>query len=236
MERLVHDSSVYGIRLSAEQSGQLERYLSLLTEWSGRVNLVGNVDPETVLSRHFLESIALGAALREREILRPGSTVLDVGSGAGFPGAVLKIAWPAIEITLLDATARKTEFLSALVAELGLTGVRVLTGRAETLAHDPGLRARFDLVVSRAVAPLPALLELTLPFARVGGRAVCVKGSRATAEVEAAKGALERLGGTAFVVPFHVPGPAQSLIAVVKKRETPLQYPRRPGMPAKSPL
>jgi 16S rRNA (guanine527-N7)-methyltransferase len=112
----------------------------------------------------------------------------------------------------------------------------VLTGRAETLAHDPTLRERFDLVVARAVAPLPALLELTLPYARVGGRVVTPKGSRAAEELAAARDALQVLGGRAFSFPFQVPGPPQTLVAVVKQRPTPPEYPRRPGIPAKRPL
>ncbi len=235
-DELSQDAEAYGVRLTDEQLAQFERYLALLTDWSQRMNLVGNVDPDVVRRRHFVESIALGAALREREILRPDSAVLDVGSGAGFPGVVLKIVWPSTHVTLLEATAKKTDFLRALVADLGIPEVAVVTGRAETLAHDAHLRSSFDLVLARAVAPLPALIEMTLPFARVGGRLVTPKGSRADQEVVDAASALAVIGGRAFVVPFRVPGPPQSLVAVLKLRETPAEYPRRPGLPAKSPL
>lgn len=233
---LSRESAIYGVRLTPAQLRQFETYLSLLSEWSQRVNLVGNASPEVVLRRHFLESLALGAVLREREILRPDAGVLDVGAGAGFPGVVLKIAWPTIRLTLLEATAKKVAFLSALVNALEFITTPVLAGRAETLAHDPALRSRFDLVLARAVAPLPALIELTLPFARVGGRVATPKGSRAADEVAAAAHALTVLGGRAFTVPLLVPGPAQTLVCVVKRRETPAEYPRRPGIPAKSPL
>jgi 16S rRNA (guanine527-N7)-methyltransferase len=233
---LSRESAVYGVRLTSTQVRQFETYLSLLGEWSQRVNLVGNASAEVVVRRHFLESIALGAALREREILRPDACVLDVGAGAGFPGAVLKIVWPAIRLTLLEATAKKAAFLAALVDALEFDSTPVLAGRAETLAHDPTLRGRFDLILARAVAPLPTLVELTLPFARVGGRVVTPKGSRATEEIAAAAHALAVLGGTAFTAPLHVPGPAQTLVCVVKQRETPAEFPRRPGIPAKSPL
>ncbi len=233
---LSRESAVFGVRLTPAQLRQFETYLSLLGQWSQSVNLVGNASAEVVVRRHFLESIALGAALREREILRPDAFVLDVGAGAGFPGVVLKIVWPAIRLTLLEATAKKAAFLSALIAALEFDSTLVLAGRAETLAHDPGLRGRFDLVLARAVAPLPALLELTLPFARVGGRVVTPKGSRAAEEVAAATRALAVLGGRTFTAPLNVPGPAQTLVCVVKQRETPPEYPRRPGIPAKSPL
>jgi 16S rRNA (guanine527-N7)-methyltransferase len=227
---------VYGISLSAGQLAQFARYLDLLSEWSQRMNLVGDADPAVVVQRHFLESIAFGAALREREILRPGARVLEVGAGAGFPGLVLKIAWPSIELTLIEATAKKAAFLFAAVEALGLAGTGVLAGRAEELAHDPELRGAFDLVVARAVAPLPALLELTLPFARVGGRVAAPKGSRAAEEIAAASNALRVLGGRLVSMPLRVPGPAQTLVVVVKQRETPPDYPRRPGVPARSPL
>lgn len=236
LERLARDARSHGVNLSEAQIEQFERYLSLLTEWSARANLVGDVNPDTVQRRHFIESIALGAALRERQLLRGREDVVDVGAGAGFPGVALKIAWPALRLTLIEATAKKTAFLSELAARLGLADVTVLTGRAEALAHDPVLRERFDLVVARAVAPLPALLELTLPFARVGGRLATPKGSRALDEIAASRRALGILGGEAFPVPLDVPGPPQTLIIVAKRQPTPAEYPRRPGLPSKSPL
>jgi 16S rRNA (guanine527-N7)-methyltransferase len=226
----------YGVHLSDQQHAQFERYLALLGEWSQRANLVGNLDPDVVQRRHFLESVAFGVALRERELLRPGADVLDIGAGAGFPGMVLKIVWPTISLTLIEATAKKTAFLSALVEALGLERTEVITGRAEVLAHAPRLRERFDLVVARAVAPLAVLVELALPFARVGGRLVTPKGSRASEEVRAASHALQVLGGEVFTAPLKLPGPPQTLVAVVKRQSTPAALPRRPGVPARSPL
>jgi len=236
LDTLKREARGYGVSLSEAQLDQFERYLALLTAWSARVNLVGDVNPDVVQRRHFLESLALGAALRERQILRPDADVLDVGAGAGFPGVVLKIAWPALRLTLLEATAKKTAFLAELVTALALDHTDVLTGRAETLGHDPAVRGRFDLVFARAVAPLPVLLELTMPFARAGGRVVTPKGARASAELAASARALEILGGEAFTLPLEVPGPPQTVVVVAKRRETPPEYPRRPGTPAKAPL
>jgi 16S rRNA (guanine527-N7)-methyltransferase len=233
---LIEGARARGVTLSDTEVSQFERYLSLLTEHSSRVNLVASTEPAIVIRRHFLESIALGSTLRERGIMRGGAKVLDLGAGAGFPGAVMKIVWQDLRVTLVDATAKKTAFLSALVEELGLEGVEVVTGRAEALAHDPRWRGRFDLVVARAVAPLAVLVELGLPFGRVGGYLVSPKGSRAAAELSAAGRALETLGGEAESWPFEVPGPKQTVVAVRKLRETPSGYPRREGVPAKSPL
>jgi 16S rRNA (guanine527-N7)-methyltransferase len=230
------EAAAKGVRLTPAQLDQFDRYIELLVEWSARVNLVGTATPEVIARRHMGESIALGAALREREVLRPNARVIDVGAGAGFPGIPIKIAWPSIALTALEATAKKTAFLDTLVDVLALTEVRVITGRAETLAHDAELRESFDLVLARAVAPLPALIEIALPFARVGGRLVTPKGSRAQEEVAASARALQVIGGKAFVVPFAVDGPPQSLVAVLKTAPSPAEYPRRAGVPAKSPL
>ena len=236
LELLAREAPAYGLRLTDVQLDLFQQYHNMLVDWSTRVNLVGDTDVEVVQRRHFLESLALGAALREREILRPDAKVLDIGAGAGFPGLPLKIAWPATHLTLLEATAKKTAFLQAVIDELELPDASVITGRAETLAHDPAFREQYDLVLARAVASLPVLVELGLPFARVAGRLVTPKGSRADAEVIEATGALRTLGGRAFVVPFNVPGPPQKLIAVLKQAPSPSEYPRRPGVPAKTPL
>jgi 16S rRNA (guanine527-N7)-methyltransferase len=236
LDTLKQDARTYDVTLSEAQLDQFQRYLSLLTAWSARVNLVGDVDPDIVRQRHFLESVAVGAALRERQILRPAADVLDVGAGAGFPGVVLKIVWPSLRLTLLEATAKKTAFLDEVVATLALDHVDVLTGRAEALGNEAALRGRFDLVVARAVAPLPVLLELTLPFVHIGGRVATPKGSRVAAEIAASGHALAVLGGKAFSVPLDVPGPPQTLVIIAKERATPVTYPRRPGIPAKAPL
>jgi len=226
----------YGIRLDDAQIDRFRAYLALLQEWSPRANLVSDASEDVVVRRHFVESLALGAALRQREILRPSSRVLDLGAGAGFPGVPIKIAWPSIELTLIEATAKKTAFLRALAETLALDQISVETGRAEELGHRTDLRGAFDLALARAVAPLPTLLELALPFVRVGGRLIAVKGSRAQAELAAAARALEILGGRPFTVPLDVPGPKQTIVAVLKQRETPPAYPRRAGVPRRSPL
>jgi 16S rRNA (guanine527-N7)-methyltransferase len=236
MREHLTEAAEHGVRLSDAQLEQFGRYHALLHDWSSRANLVGNPDVDVVARRHFLESIAFGAALREREILRPDAAIIDVGSGAGFPGVPIKIVCPSVSLTLLEATKKKVEFLEALVSALDLTDTRVMCSRAETLAHDAGFREQFDLALARAVAPLPVLLEWTLPFVRVGRRVATIKGSRAAAELFDARGALETLGGRAFSFGLNVPGPPQTVVVVSKQRRTPEQYPRRAGAARKAPL
>ena len=200
------------------------------------MNLVGDASADVVRTRHFAESIALGVALREREVLRPDAQVIDIGTGAGFPGIPIKIMWPEIRITLLEATAKKAAFLAALVDALTIEKVQFVTARAEDAAHNPSLRSQFEVVLARAVAPLPTLAELALPFARIRGKVVAVKGAGAHDEAIAAAGALQALGATARIVPFEAPGGREQFVAIVKERETPAKYPRRAGVPSKRPL
>ncbi len=167
------------------------------------------------------------------------SPAIDIGSGAGFPGVPIKIARPDLRITLLEATGKKARFLEELIADLGLPGVSIVNERAETLAHDPEHREAYALAMARAVAPLRVLLELSLPFLRVGGHLAAVKGSGAEREVREAAHSLEILGGEVVAmrkVDVPGPGPEPTLVVVRKVQATPGRYPRRPGVPSKRPL
>ncbi|MBI2755836.1 MAG: 16S rRNA (guanine(527)-N(7))-methyltransferase RsmG [Chloroflexi bacterium] len=236
LEPLFGDARRYGVPLSEAQSAQFAAYLRVLQDWQARVNLVGDAASDVVQRRHFAESLALGALLREREVLRPDARVLDVGAGAGFPGLPLRIAWPGLRLTLLEATAKKTAFLAAACEAIGCPDVTILTGRAETLGHDRALRGQFDLVLARAVAPLRSLAELMLPFARVGGRAATPKGSRVTQELTEAQTALAALGARAVTLPLPVSGAPQTVVVMIKTAATPAEYPRKDGVPRRSPL
>jgi 16S rRNA (guanine527-N7)-methyltransferase len=220
----------FGLELTGRQLERFARYRDLLLEWNQRVNLTAIRDPAGVERLHFLDSVAclLGA-------LPEAATVLDVGAGGGFPGLPLQIARPDIELTLLEATAKKTAFMSAVVADLGLDRTHVVTGRAE----DFGERESFDAVVARALAPLPVLLELTLPFARVGGQVLALKKGAGLADELAASGrALEALGGRLEpALTYELEDGEERHVVVVRKvRPTPAAYPRRSGLPAKRPL
>lgn len=225
------------IHLSSVQSEAFETYYEELISARKRISLTSLRDRESIERRHFLESLALLRAVEDAGAL--GSPVIDIGSGAGFPGVPIKIARPDLELTLLEATEKKAAFLGRLIARLGLTGVRVIHGRAEDVAHDPEQREVYTLAVARAVAPLPALVELALPFVRVGGYLATPKGSAAAREVREAEKALSVCGGAVEAVSkldVPPPGPAPTLVLVRKVAETPERYPRRPGVPSKRPL
>ncbi|MBI2172449.1 MAG: 16S rRNA (guanine(527)-N(7))-methyltransferase RsmG [Chloroflexi bacterium] len=225
------------LSLSPAQLAQFTRYREELLAWNHRVNLTAITDPQEVERLHFLDSLTVSLAMPSP--VPPGYRVCDVGAGAGFPGLPLKIALPQIGLALVEATAKRTAFLVRLVSALALDGVAIHTGRAEELAHQPELRETFDLVTARAVAELPVLLELTLPFCAIGGRAVLLKKGDISQEVASAAKALEELGGRlANLTPVPedlLPG-GRTLVVVEKTSPSPVKYPRRPGMPAKRPL
>ena len=239
MELLVKGAAeALGIRLDERQIGLFHRYYLELVDWSKRINLTTVTGREEVQTRHFLDSLSVSAVLPP-DVRSGGVRLLDLGSGAGLPGIPLKIVFPSVNLTLMDATARKTAFLSHVTQVLGLDGVEVCTGRAESLAHDPGLRESYDVVVSRAVARLPVLAELTLPFCRLGGTVVAQKGTGAAAEVREAAEAIEAMGGELGLIRETELGGqdgAGTLVVLEKKRPTPDRYPRRPGIPAKRPI
>jgi 16S rRNA (guanine527-N7)-methyltransferase len=232
-------AAALGLSLSEMALYRFRRYLELLQAHGARMNLTSVRDAEGVQRRHFVESLALGVALRDAGRLHGRERVIDLGSGAGFPGVPLAIVWPGLRLTLLEATQKKARFLETLVEELALPGACVVAQRAEDAAHDRLLRERFDLALARAVAPLPALAELGLPFVRTGGALAAVKGSRLDDELCEARQAIERCGGgTVRVLPLPGREAAMPLrVALIAKiRRTPPGLPRRAGLPQHEPL
>lgn len=236
MEDFSAAASPFGLTLSSAQLGQFERYLGLLLEWNEKLNLTAIREPGDIWVRHFLDSLSCAAATGNLNHL----SLADVGTGAGFPGLPLKIVFPQLRLTLIESVAKKTHFLQAVVAELGLTEVTILADRAETLGQQAAHREQYDWVVARAVAGLPVLLELLLPLCRVGGHVLAQKGETAYEEVAASARALAVLGGTVQEVREVRLGETRPqthhLIVIHKTQPTPPAYPRRPGIPNKRPL
>ena len=226
-----------GIALSGGQLDQFETYFHELADWNQRANLTSITGYEEVQIKHFLDSLTV--CLAAGDILARPVRVVDIGAGAGLPGLALKLAFPWIELSLVESVAKKTAFLEHLTAKLGLEGVSVHTGRAEALARDETLRDGFDLAVVRGVAKLPLLLEYCLPFCKSGGRLVALKHGGDGRELDAAANALAELGGRIEkVVPVELEGLTDDrvVILVEKTGPTPDRYPRRVGIPAKRPL
>lgn len=227
-----------GVSLDDAQLARFAMLSDLLLDWNTRVNLTAITEPAEVVTRHFLDSLTCAVALSPEERARP-LALLDVGSGAGFPGLPLAIAFPHWQVTLLEATGKKTRFQEAAVAALGLANARALNGRAEELAHQPEHRGCYDVVTARAVATLPTLLEYCLPFARPGGVTIAPKKGDLGAEVAAGERAARVLGARLLApMPIAVPPLDDGRILLVARalRPCPAQYPRAGGAPLKRPL
>lgn len=226
-----------GLDLDQTALDRLDHYRDAILAGSERFNLTAIRNAEGIERRLFLDALALVAALQQRDLLSTGVRVLDIGSGAGLPGIPVEICRPGLRMTLLEATGKKCTFLRETIAALGLDNADVVEGRAEELAHDPALRESFDLVIARAVAALPVLVEYALPFLRVGGHLAAPKGTGADREVAEAEKALDELGGVVReLVTLPVEDVASTLVLIEKVRPTPERYPRRTGIPSKRPL
>ena len=237
MEKLASGAAELDLHLSGKQLDQFETYFSELVSWNERVNLTSITDYGEVQAKHFLDSLTVCLAAGDE--LKAGVRIIDIGSGAGFLGVALKVAFPEITVELLDSVGKKTAFLYHLIASLGLDGVVVHTGRAEVLGHEPGMREAFDLALVRGVAKLPLLLEYALPFCRLGGKVVAWKHGALERELAGAAHALDELGGKlAGVYPVKLEGLTDNRVVVAfeKVTPTPERYSRRTGIPAKRPL
>jgi 16S rRNA (guanine527-N7)-methyltransferase len=214
---------------------RFERYAQLLVEWNERVNLTAILDPYDIAVKHFLDSVSVLQACS----IANGATVIDVGTGAGFPGLPIKIVRPDISLTLVDSLQKRIHFLKTLTEELHLSGVNIFHGRAEEVGQSTTFRENYDRAVSRAVAPLNILVEFCLPLVKPGGFFVALKGPDLEDELRNAQSAIATLGGIVKnTVSFNLPisGDPRCMVIIEKKSSTPAKYPRRPGMPEKKPL
>jgi len=229
-----------GLPLSDLQIDQFETLSRELIDWNQRMNLTSIVLPEEVQTKHFLDSLTVIRALPKGVAAgTAGARLIDVGSGAGFPGIPLAIVRPRVQVTLNEATQKKCRFLEHVLAALNLRNANVVCGRAEDVAQRPDQREMYDIAVARAVAPLATLAELCLPFVRIGGRVIAPKKQGIESEVAAAGRAIRTLGGVSrpsIEVRVPILDEERQLIVVDKVKPTPRAYPRRAGIPAKAPL
>lgn len=229
------DLEELGLSLSEKQVEQFLRYYELLVEWNEKINLTAITEYNDVMKKHFVDSVSLCKAMD----LNNAMTVIDVGTGAGFPGLALKIAFPNLKITLLDSLNKRILFLNQVIDELGLTGIEAMHGRAEDYAGKTEFRESYDLCVSRAVANLTTLSEYCLPFVKLGGSFISYKSEKIEEEMTQARNAILLLGGEVqrqeeFILPSS--DIYRNLVVIGKKKNTPKKYPRKAGLPSKEPL
>jgi 16S rRNA (guanine527-N7)-methyltransferase len=223
------------VRLSEGQLRAFQTYADELATWNRRVNLTAIISPQAVEMRHFLDSLSCLLVLQPASGLR----IIDVGTGAGFPGIPIKIAYPEVHLTLLEATGKKVAFLEHLVSCLGLEGVTLVNARAEEVGQQEEHRESYDWVLARAVAGMRVLAEYVLPLCRLGGHCLAQKGEDAPQEVTEAQETIGLLGGRVNqLTSVELPTVAETryLVDIAKIAATPPTYPRRPGRPAKRPL
>ncbi len=223
------------ISMTKQQLEQCVKYNQLLSDWNQKINLTAIKEPEEIAIKHFLDSLLLIKWL----IFKDDLLLLDLGTGAGFPGLVLKIVTPEMAVTLVDTVKKKVDFVSLAAKELGLVQVKTIHARAEDLGRDFSYRGRFPVVTARAVAPLAVLAEYGLPLLRPRGRLYALKGPNYQGELEEAHAAISLLGGEVEkAVSYQLPltGDQRSLLIISKNKETPKDYPRKSGTPAKKPL
>jgi 16S rRNA (guanine527-N7)-methyltransferase len=235
MQHLVSGAAELGLTLNQVQLGRFQTFYEELTDWNRRFNLTSITGFEDVQVKHFLDSLSLVIAGERLNSTR----IIDVGAGAGLPGLPLKIVFSEAKLVLLESRGKKVTFLNHIVKKLSLTNVEVISSRAEDAAHLGQYRESFDVVVSRAVAPLPELVELTLPFARTGGVFITQKKGDIDTEVEEATKAIKLLGGRlreVKVIDLKELSDGRRLVIIDKISPTPKAYPRRAGMPRKRPI
>lgn len=232
-DKFIEELNKISITLSEKQLEQFRIYYEMLVEKNKVMNLTGITEWDEVLEKHFLDSISLIRAIDLSQDL----TVMDMGTGAGFPGLPLKIAFPNLKVTLADSLNKRVIFLQEVIDELGLEDIEAIHGRAEDLARDKAYREQYDLSVSRAVANLSTLSEYCLPFVKIGGQFISYKSGECDEEVAASKSAVFLLGGKIKdVVKFELGESGRSFIVIDKVKGTSKEYPRKAGTPSKKPL
>lgn len=233
IEKMQEKSNDLGIRFSVEQTEQFFEYMNLLIEWNEKMNLTAIIEPEEIILKHFIDSITI---LKE---IPDGSKLVDVGTGAGFPGIPLSIMNSTLKIILVDSLNKRLIFLQEVISKLQLQNVEIVHARAEEFGQNKKYRESFDIATSRAVANLSTLSEYLIPLVKLGGKTINMKAANAKEEINEAQKAIDTLGGTIEKVEeFSLPQSdiGRTVIIIKKDKKTPIKYPRKPGTPSKEPI
>ncbi len=232
---LIDGAQEWGIHLTDHQVQQFFKYMDILIQWNKKMNLTAITEEEDIIIKHFLDSISCITL----PYIQKNSKVIDVGTGAGFPGIPIKICYPDIPLTLIDSLKKRVKFLESVCTEIKLDYVQFKHGRAEDFGKKEDFRQQYDIVVARAVAPLNILCEYCLPFAKVGGYFICQKGRNIEEELNTASKAIQLLGGDLIKIqsiPLPFSDIIHNIIVIKKIAQTPTKYPRKAGTPTKKPL
>ena len=232
-EKMKESLKELNIELSEKQLNQFYNYMNILIEWNKVMNLTNITEPEEIIQKHFVDSLTILKSIKEND------SIIDVGTGAGFPGIPIKIVFPETRITLLDSLNKRIKFLEEVINKLELKNIETIHGRAEEVAHNKKYREKYDIAIARAVAPLNVLSEYLLPFVKIGGYAICMKGVKGKEEAEEGKNAIKILGGEITSSrEFNLPNTemARTIIEIEKIKNTEKKYPRKAGTPTKMPL
>lgn len=226
-------SAELNIKLSEEQFEQFYRYMNILIEWNKVMNLTGITDPEEIIIKHFIDSLTV------IKRVDPKDNIIDVGTGAGFPGVPIKIAFPETKVVLLDSLNKRIKFLNEVIEQLQLKGIETIHGRAEDFGKNEKHREKYDIAIARAVAPLNILLEYLMPFVKIRGKVLCMKASNNEEEIKNSKKAIKILGGELVNTDeFFIPNTniKRKIVQINKVEGTNKRYPRKAGIPSKEPL
>lgn len=232
-EELQKQAKEINIELTKNQLEQFYLYMNLLIEWNEKINLTAIIEPEEIIKKHFIDSLTIS------KYVEKNARIIDVGTGAGFPGIPIKIARDSVNVTLLDALNKRLNFLNEVIEKNNLKDIQTVHFRAEEAGKNKSYREKFDIATSRAVASLNVLVEYLLPLVRIGGKCICMKGSNIAEEIEVSKKAISTLGGEIErIEEFELPGSdmRRNIIVIKKMKDTPVKYPRKAGTPSKEPI